>query len=89
MDINKINTPNQVNSIEKVSKVNLKNSNLHQSKLIQDNVSIAQENTKIADLMKIKKLIQENNNVRLDKIEQAKTNLQHYFKDWKFRFQHY
>ena len=83
MDISKINTHNQVNSVEKASKVNSKDKNLHQSKLIQDNVSIAQENTKVADLMKIKKIIQENNGIRLDKVEQAKANLESYFKDGK------
>ena len=83
MNINKINTHNQVNPLEKLSKTASKHNNTLGTSSISDNVDIDHQNTKVADLMKIKKLVQEADEIRLDKVEQAKSNLEAYFKDGK------
>lgn len=85
MNINNIPSSNPINpihSVEKTSKVNSKDEKSI-SKSIDDQVSIAAENKKVADLLNIKQIVLENDHVRADKIEQAKIRLENYFKDGK------
>ena len=78
MTLDPINPSNKVNITQKTS--NIKKINSISTK---DSVNISQEALSKAELKKYIKIVKETPEIRVDKVEIAKKNMQSYFKDGK------